>query len=291
MEVYALWLRGRANGVLITFGRPKSPLSELARQAAAAITLADRYTDVFALAQRRKQPKAAAEIQQSLLPPAHLTGHGRRGGRQRAAELRGGGRLVRRDRERRRGLGHAWPTGSGGPHAPRPAARWRSGRFGPAAAAAADIGEAMVVMHQTLREMPGPRAEMTAVDSALGSCDAPAAGGQLRPHGPAGRATRTSPWSTSGAPASHGLGGRASAKPQERSTSLESGDRLVMVSDGVINSGDGQAGLGIPGVAQAALRSHRATGADTVREIHRAVLEAADGDLKDDATAVCLAVL
>jgi len=37
--------------------------------AAAAITLADRHTDAFALAQRRKQPAAAAEIQQSLLPP------------------------------------------------------------------------------------------------------------------------------------------------------------------------------------------------------------------------------
>src|SRR5918992_4345654 len=47
-EVYALWLRGRASGILLTFGRPAEPLGELARQAAAAITLSDRYTDVFA---------------------------------------------------------------------------------------------------------------------------------------------------------------------------------------------------------------------------------------------------
>ena len=75
-EVHALWLRGRANGVMVAFGHPAAPLTELARQAAAAITLADRYTDVFARAQRRKQPKAAAEIQQSLLPPriARVTG-------------------------------------------------------------------------------------------------------------------------------------------------------------------------------------------------------------------------
>jgi serine phosphatase RsbU (regulator of sigma subunit) len=92
-------------------------------------------------------------------------------------------------------------------------------------------------------------------------------------------------------PPSHGLGGRASPKPQERSTSLVSGDRLVMVSDGVINSGDGKAGLGFDGLAEAVLRSQRATGADTVREIHRAVLDAAGGELKDDATAVCLSVL
>ena len=69
IEVVPLWLRGRAVGVLLTLGRPRQPLTEIARQAAAAITLADRYTDTFARGQRRKQPRAAAEIQQSLLPP------------------------------------------------------------------------------------------------------------------------------------------------------------------------------------------------------------------------------
>src|SRR6185295_6882308 len=69
VELFALWLRGRAIGAFISFGNPREPLTEIARQAAAAVTLADRYTDVFASAQRRKQPKAAAEIQQSLLPP------------------------------------------------------------------------------------------------------------------------------------------------------------------------------------------------------------------------------
>jgi hypothetical protein len=34
----------------------------------------------------------------------------------------------------------------------------------------------------------------------------------------------------------------------------------------------------------------RATAAETVREIHRAVLAASDAELTDDATAVCLAV-
>src|SRR3954452_1924196 len=37
-EGYTLWRRGRANGVLIAFGRPAEPLRELARQAAAAVT-------------------------------------------------------------------------------------------------------------------------------------------------------------------------------------------------------------------------------------------------------------
>ena len=76
IEVVPLWLRGRAVGVMLTLGRPRRPLTEIARQAAAAITLADRYTDTFARGQRRKQPRAAAEIQQSLLPPriSRITG-------------------------------------------------------------------------------------------------------------------------------------------------------------------------------------------------------------------------
>ena len=72
--------------------------------------------------------------------------------------------------------------------------------------------------------------------------------------------------------------------------SLVPGDRLVIVSDGVTASGEGQAGLGEDGFVEAALRSGRATAADTVREIQAAVLDATDGELSDDATTVCLSV-
>ncbi|HEX4668488.1 MAG TPA: SpoIIE family protein phosphatase [Solirubrobacterales bacterium] len=63
-----------------------------------------------------------------------------------------------------------------------------------------------------------------------------------------------------------------------------------MVSDGVIEWGEGQAGLGVDGLAEAASRSRRGSAADTVREIHDAVREASVGQLADDATAVCLSV-
>jgi serine phosphatase RsbU (regulator of sigma subunit) len=91
-------------------------------------------------------------------------------------------------------------------------------------------------------------------------------------------------------PEGHGLGGRATPKPARRAIALEPGDRLLMVSDGVADGGEGKAGLGIEGTIEAALRSERATAADTVRAVHTAVLEAAAGDLADDATVVCLAV-
>ena len=76
-------------------------------------------------------------------------------------------------------------------------------------------------------------------------------------------------------------------KRQEHATTLTAGDRLVLVSDGVIECGDGKAGLGIEGVIRAALRSERETAADTVRQVHRAVLDVGE-PLADDATAVCL---
>jgi serine phosphatase RsbU (regulator of sigma subunit) len=63
-----------------------------------------------------------------------------------------------------------------------------------------------------------------------------------------------------------------------------------MVSDGVIDCGEGKACLGVDGLVKAALRSERATAADTVREVHRAVLAASEDELTDDATAVCLSV-
>jgi serine phosphatase RsbU (regulator of sigma subunit) len=64
----------------------------------------------------------------------------------------------------------------------------------------------------------------------------------------------------------------------------------LMVSDGVIQHGAGQAGLGHDRLGKAALRSERETAADTVREIHRTALAASGGELEDDATVVCLSV-
>lgn len=64
-----MMLRGRAVGVLLAVDAPVEPLLELARQAAAAITLAESYTDVFDAARRHRDISAASEIQQNLLPP------------------------------------------------------------------------------------------------------------------------------------------------------------------------------------------------------------------------------
>ena len=64
-----MWLRGRAVGVLLSLRGSDDSLDELARHGAAAMELAGGSTDLFDAARRRKETTAAAELQQSLLPP------------------------------------------------------------------------------------------------------------------------------------------------------------------------------------------------------------------------------
>jgi serine phosphatase RsbU (regulator of sigma subunit) len=66
-----LWLRGRAVAVLVCERRPEQALEALARQAAAAVELADRYTDVLHRARRVRTTTPAAEVQENLLPPRY----------------------------------------------------------------------------------------------------------------------------------------------------------------------------------------------------------------------------
>jgi hypothetical protein len=65
----ALVVRDRAIGVLICERRPGGDLRPVADQAALALELTSGYTDVVHAARRRKEIQPAAEIQQNLLPP------------------------------------------------------------------------------------------------------------------------------------------------------------------------------------------------------------------------------
>ena len=73
---FPLTLRGRALSVLVFSRPPSGDLAALAARGAAALELAERYTDVLAGARRRRECSAAAELQQDLLPPriAHFEG-------------------------------------------------------------------------------------------------------------------------------------------------------------------------------------------------------------------------
>ena len=287
-EIFPLWLRGRAIGILVAFGRPVEPLTDTARQAAAAITLSDRYTDVFAQAQRRKQPKAAAEIQQSLLPPRILRVSGGEvaGNVLPSYEVAGDWFDVVENPD---GIWITLADGLGDSTRAAASSAVALGALRASRRSGADISEALVVMHQTLRLMPGPHTEMTAV---IAHWDP--ASGELRVadcgHVPPVILRAAGEAEPMAFPEGHGLGGRATPRPAEERAKLEPGDRMVLVSDGVVNCGPGQADLGTEGLISAAVKAERGAAADTVRAIHGAVLDSTDGDLTDDATAVCLAL-
>jgi len=274
--------------VLLTLGRPRRPLTEIARQAAAAITLADRYTDTFARGQRRKQPRAAAEIQQSLLPPriSRVSGGEVAGNVLPSYEVAGDWYDVVEN------LDGIWITLADGLGPSTRAAASSAVALGALRAArrsGAGAHEAMMLMHRTLREMPGPAAAMTAVAARwdpttfrleIVNC------GQVKPI--VIRADEQI--EVIDIPVGHGLGGRAGPRPARRETTLAPGDRLIICSDGVIHDGTGRAGLDYDGVSAAALQSDDGSAADTVREVHKAALAASSESLRDDATVVCLAV-
>ncbi|MGZ6643566.1 MAG: PP2C family protein-serine/threonine phosphatase [Solirubrobacteraceae bacterium] len=69
LRILPLRLRGRAVAAMAFVREPTGDLSGFAPHAAAALELAERYTDVFARARRREPTTAAAELQQELMPP------------------------------------------------------------------------------------------------------------------------------------------------------------------------------------------------------------------------------
>jgi serine phosphatase RsbU (regulator of sigma subunit) len=67
--VLPLTLRGRALSVLVFSGPPTGDVEALVARGAAALELAERYTDLLASARRHRACSAAAELQQDLMPP------------------------------------------------------------------------------------------------------------------------------------------------------------------------------------------------------------------------------
>jgi serine phosphatase RsbU (regulator of sigma subunit) len=285
-----LWLRGRVLGLLLCVGTPLAELEDIARQGAAALELANDYTDLIESARRRKPTTAAAEVQHHLLPPriARITGAQLAGGLLPTYEV-GGDWFDFVENRDGAWLAIADAAGTGATAAGLGASAL--GGLRAARRAGQDLLQAAQTMDEVIRALANPQFTMTAI--------------LARWHAP----TSTLAWINCGhppgfvadpegtltdldGPVHAPLGSVDGTREFEVTTArLESADRLVLVTDGVIGRQvEGGGTFGVDGLRRAVRAAPAATAAATAMAILQAVTSCWTEPLADDATLVVLAV-
>jgi serine phosphatase RsbU (regulator of sigma subunit)/AcrR family transcriptional regulator len=283
-----MWLRGRAVGVLLALRGSESGLHEVARLGAAAMELANGYTDVIDAARRRKEMNPAAEIQQSLIPPRIArTGSGELAGSVLPSYDVGGDWFDYVDNRDGAWIAIADASGKG----PQAAG------LGSVALAAlraarrndATLEQAAQVMHETVCDVGGPEFFVTAViarwhpvHSVLSwiNCGHPPPlllhiddtieELTTKPDLPLGLLERN----------------RQFRRHQRR---LLDDDRLVFYSDGISRRRTSDGLFGTEGIAKAAKGADGHSATATARAIQEAVVSASEDPLPDDAAVIVLA--
>jgi serine phosphatase RsbU (regulator of sigma subunit) len=286
-----LWLRGRITGLLICIGTPVTPLEDIAKQGAAALELANDYTDFIEGARRRKPPTPAAEVQQNLFPPriARISG----------AQL-AGGLLPTYDVggdwfdfvENRDGAWLAIADAAGtGPNAAGLGAA-ALGALRSARRSGYDLEQALEAMDETVLRLGNPDFYVTALVARWRA------------------ATSTFTWVNCGHPNAFlidvdgnvselegpdhpplGAAGEndRSFTPTERQ--LAADERLVFVTDGITERRvEGGGRFGIDGIRRAVEEVQSPTAAATAMAILQAVTDCWREPLEDDGTVVVLCV-
>jgi serine phosphatase RsbU (regulator of sigma subunit) len=285
--VAPMYLRGRAVGTLVAIGAADDALRDLAAEAAAALALADDYTDAIAAARRVRPTSPAAEIQQNLLPPRIL----RLAGALIAGNVLpgydiGGDWFDYAENHDCAWIGIADTRGEGAAAAGLGAVIL--GAFRAARHHTTDPAEVIAGMHSVLREVSrGKDTAHVTIASWNG-------------------ATSTIRWLTCGEHAPllidadgklHVLGGvlpllggrRFPDAPTVNERRLVDGDRLMLLSDAVLDRPTLDGGtLGLEGVRRAVVKAPLASAAGTLRAVEDAVREAVEDPLSDDATVVVI---
>jgi len=286
-----LWLRGRVIGLLLCVGSPVSDLSDVAKQGAAALELANDYTDYIESARRRKPTSPAAEIQQNLFPPriARIAGAQLAGVLLPSYEV-GGDWFDFVENRDGAWLAIADASGNGPTAAGLGAAAL--GALRAARRSGSDLEDALSLMHQTVRRLGNPDFFVTAL---VARWRAP---------------TATLTWVSCGHPPPYlvdlddkltaldgpehpalGTGGDDNLQFESAHHQLQPGQRLILLTDGVIGRTTEAGGtFGVAGLRRALERTAEPTAAATAMAIQQAVTDCWSEPLEDDATIVVLAV-
>lgn len=285
-----LWLRGRVIGLLLCIGTPIASLEDIAKQGAAALELANDYTDFIEAARRRKPTTAAAEIQQNLFPPriARIAGAQLAGVLLPSYEVGGdwfdfvenrdGAWLAIADSA---GIG---PTAAGLGAAALGALRAarRSGE---------NLEQALQSMDDTVRQLGNPEFHVTALVARWRA------------------ATATLTWVNCGHPpaylvdtdgeltelkgAPHAALGAGTPDPNYHASEreLHPGERLILLTDGITKRRMEDGGIfGVDGLKHALERAENPTAASTAMAIQQAVTDCWREPLQDDGTVVVMAI-
>jgi serine phosphatase RsbU (regulator of sigma subunit) len=286
-----LWLRGRVLGLLLCMGTPMTPLDDIARQGAAALELANDYTDFIEAARRRKPTTPAAEIQQNLFPPriVRMQGAQLAGGLLPSYEV-GGDWFDFVDNRDGAWLAIADTAGTG----PTAAGLGASalGALRAARRSGHSLEQALLAMHQTVQQLGNPDFYVSALVARWRA------------------ATRTLTWVNCGHPPAYladiegnltelespvhpVLGARGDDEPTFKATErqLHSGERLVLVTDGITErKTEGGGHFGVDGIRHAVRDVENPTAAATALAILQAVTDCWREPLEDDGTVAVLAV-
>ncbi len=285
-----LWLRGRVIALLLCVGRPVAPLSDIAKQGAAALELAGDYTDFIEAARRRKPTTPAAEVQQHLFPPriARIAGAQLAGALLPSYEV-GGDWFDFVENRDGAWLAVADAAGTG----PTAAGLGASalGALRAARRSGQDLEEALQLIDETVRRLDNADFFVTALVARWRA------------------ATATLTWANCGSPSAyvvdaegvmHELGGPTheplgAGKPgrtfELARRQLHSGERLILVTDGIVERRvEGGGTFGADGVRRALGQAASATAASTAMAIQQAVTDCWREPLEDDGTIVVMAI-